>query len=106
VFDVDVVEKEDKLEGKKDFVSFRFDLPMEVLMLDYDTNVMNIGIKILSALWEDFTNGPDALPEDAKHYPPEQIKSHGLKFDAHNVTTDDGYINTLWHVWNPQCNYL
>lgn len=88
----------------KDFLSLRLDIDMASLMLDKDLNVMNIGIKILYALWEDFKAGPEALPEDAKHYPPEQIKSHGFNFTAHNVTTEDGYINTIWHVWNPQCN--
>jgi len=71
MFDVDVVEKETKLEGKKDFLSLRFDIDMADLMLDLDDNIMNIGMKILSALWEDFSNGPQALPEDAKNYPPE-----------------------------------
>jgi len=58
MFDVDVVEKETKLEGKKDFLSLRFDIDMADLMLDLDDNIMNIGMKILSALWEDFSNGP------------------------------------------------
>jgi hypothetical protein len=78
---------------------------MEALMLDQANNVFNIGIKLMSALWDDFRFGPKPLPADAKLYPREQIKSHGFKFETHNVETEDGYINTIWHVWNPNCTH-
>ena len=41
------------------------------------------------------------LPEDAKLEVEEQIKFQNLSFESFNVTTDDGYILSLWHVWNP-----
>lgn len=42
------------------------------------------------------------LPEDAKYEVWEQVQNHGLKFESFNVTTEDGYINSLWHVWDPK----
>jgi hypothetical protein len=33
--------------------------------------------------------------------PADQIKSQNLSFESYNITTEDGYILSLWHVWNP-----
>jgi len=39
------------------------------------------------------------LPEAAKLSVPDQIRADGLNFTQHSVTTTDGYILDLWHVW-------
>jgi pimeloyl-ACP methyl ester carboxylesterase len=31
---------------------------------------------------------------------PDQIRADGLKFESHSVTTTDGYILDLWHVYS------
>ena len=41
------------------------------------------------------------MPEEAKLEVEDQIKSQNLSFESYNITTEDGYILSLWHVWNP-----
>ena len=42
--------------------------------------------------------GLDSVPEDA-HFTPEQLcEKYGYPFETHNVTTDDGYILTLFRI--------
>ena len=52
------------------------------------------------ALLEDMTHSKDPIPDAAFYDVPTQIKNQGLMFESFNVTTKDGYINSLWHVWD------
>ena len=65
---------------------------------------------ILDHFWTafstDFWTGPSPLPEEAKMLPPDQVSAQGLHFSHHNVTTEDGFILDLWHVYNPNCSKL
>lgn len=49
---------------------------------------------------EDLTSRHIPLCKDAKLDVPEQIRFHGFEWEDFNVTTEDGYINNLWHVWS------
>jgi len=54
---------------------------------------------VFSALFHDLINPRQPLPEAANLSVPDQIRAQGLNFTHHNVTTIDGYILDLWHVW-------
>ena len=59
---------------------------------------------IFRALWADLTHKRLPLPEAAGRSVPDQIRDEGMNFESFNVTTQDGYINTLWHVWDPSAD--
>ena len=57
---------------------------------------------LAAALYEDIVSPIEPLPPAAKLSVPDQIRANGLQFEAIEVTTDDGYINELWHVWDSE----
>ena len=57
-------------------------------------------MQLLDAIKEDFFAEKFPLPEAAKLSIPDQIRSHGLTFESHPVTTEDGYILDLWRVYS------
>jgi len=57
--------------------------------------------KIMEALLMDLYEPRLPLPEEARESIQTQITNQGLNFEDYNITTEDGYILNLWHVWNP-----
>lgn len=51
-------------------------------------------------LLADLTFHRHVLPEAAKMTVPDQVRMYGLEFEAVDVTTEDGYINEMWHIWS------
>lgn len=73
-----------------------------------DAGVFAVLERVIEGLIEDLTHisSPYPMPDDADLYPPQRIVKYGYNFDDFNVTTDDGYILSLWHVWKPGCDEL
>lgn len=85
------------------YVQFELDLEIAKYLWMFDPALWDILTRILGALAQDLTHLPKPLPSAAKIDPPKQIKSQGLQFERFDVTTDDGYILDLWHVYKTEC---
>jgi len=70
------------------------------------TNIRRMVTQIFDALVEDMKSPVLPLPDSAKMSVPDQIADQGLKFESFDVTTEDGYINSLWHVWDESAEPL
>lgn len=83
-------------------------LDIDVMMFEwlFDPEVWDVVGRLAEAFASDLFSFPRSLPHDAMVSPPDQARSHGLEFEQFNVTTEDGYILDLWHVWNASCSNL
>jgi lysosomal acid lipase/cholesteryl ester hydrolase len=63
-------------------------------------------LNILEAFFADLTHKREPLPDAARLSVPDQVRAQNLSFESFNVTTEDGYINVIWHVWDPSAEKL
>ena len=60
-----------------------------------------IAIHLGESLIADLFSRHHKLTPMAKLEVPDQIRAANLSFEDFNITTPDGYILNLWHVWDP-----
>lgn len=67
---------------------------------------MSYGVGLLKSLMQDaiavLTGHREPLPEAATMAVLEQVMMYGLEFETVDVTTEDGYINEMWHIWSKE----
>ena len=76
--------------------------PTTIETIDPFQALQGVLFEFWMAFISDIFSKTTQLPADAKVSIQQQIVNHGLSFESFEVTTEDGYINTIMHVWAPE----